>query len=105
MFPDTMTWDEWVLAGNDSISIWADPRFLDPASGQYLLRENSPAGTWGLIRLDRTTLGFRVQSSQNSLYGQRKESIRCINTMDTNLTIKGDYAVFIWDLIYLFNIN
>ena len=25
MLSDKMTWDEWVLAGNDSISIWAEP--------------------------------------------------------------------------------
>ena len=66
MFPDTMTWDEWVLAGNDSISVWADPLFLDPASGQYLLKENSPAWDLGIeqIRLDN----FGIQSSEFTKY-------------------------------------
>ena len=61
LFPDKLSWDEWISTGNDSASLWADPLFLDPSSGQYILSETSPA--WGLgiqqIRLDN----FGVQGN------------------------------------------
>ncbi|MHC5068808.1 MAG: right-handed parallel beta-helix repeat-containing protein, partial [Planctomycetota bacterium] len=38
-----MTWDEWRAVGNGAHSVIGDPLFVDPANGDFRLRENSPA--------------------------------------------------------------
>ncbi|MBM3500373.1 MAG: hypothetical protein FJX74_17080, partial [Armatimonadetes bacterium] len=38
-----LSWDEWRATGQDADSLLADPRFVDPANGDYRLRPDSPA--------------------------------------------------------------
>ena len=63
MFPDQLTWNEWIQTGNDSNSLWTDPGFQNPDAGDYVLGENSPAWELGIkqIQLDN----FGVQKSKS----------------------------------------
>ena len=62
MFPDKLNWDDWIGSGNDSASLWADPLFVDPSSGEYVLSESSPALEMGIqqisLRADLEELGL-----------------------------------------------
>ncbi|MFB4284300.1 right-handed parallel beta-helix repeat-containing protein [Nonomuraea sp. MTCD27] len=52
-----VTLDAWVAAGNDENRIEKDPRFVDPASGDYSLRRNSPARSLPIARFDPDDAG------------------------------------------------
>jgi len=42
-FKDVMSLTEWQAQGLDVYSVFADPLFIDPAKGDYRVRQNSPA--------------------------------------------------------------
>lgn len=38
-----MSWEDWLVLGNDQLSIITDPGFKDPLNGDFSLSNNSPA--------------------------------------------------------------
>ena len=42
-----LSWEQWQALGYDQHSIIADPGFKDPANGDFLLSEDSPASSIG----------------------------------------------------------
>ena len=66
MFPYDLDWYQWKDTGIDTDSVWADPGFQDPSSGQYVLGESSPALDLGIkqIQLDN----FGIQSNVQLFY-------------------------------------
>ena len=59
LFPDKLTWNEWTLSGNDSNSLWADPKFLDAYSEIYVLDEDSPAWDLGIKQIELNKFGVQ----------------------------------------------
>ena len=53
------TLDEWRARGHDVDSLIADPRFVDPESGDFRLRRNSPAFELGFQTIDLSEVGPR----------------------------------------------
>ncbi|MBR3219218.1 MAG: right-handed parallel beta-helix repeat-containing protein [Thermoguttaceae bacterium] len=49
---DGDTFDQWREKGRDTDSLLADPRFRDPANGDFTLEEGSPAANFGIEILD-----------------------------------------------------
>ena len=66
MFPYDLDWYEWKDTGIDTDSVWADPGFQDPSSGQYVLGQSSPALDLGIkqIQLDN----FGIQNNVHLFY-------------------------------------
>jgi parallel beta-helix repeat protein len=53
------TWNAWQSAGQDVHSILADPRFGNPARGDFNLRDGSPAEKIGFEPIDASDAGVR----------------------------------------------
>jgi hypothetical protein len=53
----TGTWDQWRAQGYDVHSLIADPRFVDPQSGNFQLQSDSPAAQIGFKPFDVSTAG------------------------------------------------
>lgn len=51
------TWEQWRQSGHDEGSIIADPKFVNPAKGDYRLKPGSPAGLIGFKRFDYAKAG------------------------------------------------
>ena len=58
-FPDKLNWSEWQAAGNDSGSLWQDPLFVDPATHNYALTEDSPAWDLGIEQIEVDNIGVQ----------------------------------------------
>ena len=58
MFPEQLTWDQWVQAGNDTGSIWANPK-LDPEAGLYSLADDSPVWELGIEHIQMDDFGIQ----------------------------------------------
>ena len=54
----------WQRRGQDVGSIFADPRFVDPARGDFNLQEDSPAFQLGFQPIDLTAVGPRLWPSE-----------------------------------------
>ena len=63
MFPDQLTWDEWIQTGNDSNSLWTDPGFQNPDARDYVLGENSPAWELGIKQIQLDNSGVQKSKS------------------------------------------
>ena len=59
MFPDQLTWDQCVQAGNDTGSIWANPKFMDPEAGLYFLADDSPVWELGIEQIQMDNFGIQ----------------------------------------------
>lgn len=55
------TWAEWHQRGHDTNSLLMDPLFVDPETGDFNLKENSPAGRIGFRPIDLRSVGPRHQ--------------------------------------------
>eukprot|EP01006_Ploeotia_vitrea_P054684 TRINITY_DN67918_c10_g3_i2.p1 TRINITY_DN67918_c10_g3~~TRINITY_DN67918_c10_g3_i2.p1 ORF type:complete len:683 (+),score=50.39 TRINITY_DN67918_c10_g3_i2:27-2051(+) len=56
-FPGRRTWKQWQQTGNDTNSVVADPLFVDPKSGNFALKSNSPALKLGFQPIDQHQFG------------------------------------------------
>ncbi|MBU0718823.1 MAG: right-handed parallel beta-helix repeat-containing protein, partial [Planctomycetes bacterium] len=56
------SWEEWQATGQDAHSIIADPLFVDPAAGDYRLKEGSPAAKIGFEPFDYSQAGRITQT-------------------------------------------
>jgi hypothetical protein len=54
----TVGWDDW-RKNSDMFSVVADPKFADPANGDFTLAEDSPALALGFRPIDLTSVGPR----------------------------------------------
>lgn len=54
----SLTWRQWQDLGHDRHSVWADPRFVDSAHGDYRLRPDSPAPALGFRPFDLDGVGL-----------------------------------------------
>ena len=61
MFPDKKTWEEWKINGNDTASLWEDPKFQDPQSRIYQLGEDSPAWDLGIQQILLDNFGIQTE--------------------------------------------
>ena len=68
LFPDKLTWNEWVTTGNDTTSLWANPLFLDPYQGLYLLTEDSPAWDLGIKQIQLDNFGIQKKMKYQTMY-------------------------------------
>ncbi|MGO8753562.1 MAG: right-handed parallel beta-helix repeat-containing protein [Thermoguttaceae bacterium] len=59
----TLSWEEWRKKGLDGNSLIADPRFVDPGSGNFALRPDSPAWKLGFKPIDVSRVGPRAPSA------------------------------------------
>ena len=59
-----MSFDQWKKKGLDANSLVADPRFTDPAAGDYSLRPDSPAWKLGFKPIDLSRVGPRPASAR-----------------------------------------
>jgi parallel beta-helix repeat protein len=57
------TFEEWQAMGMDAGSVVADPLFVDPGSGDFRLRPDSPAFALGFKEFDLSTVGVRSGNS------------------------------------------
>lgn len=58
------TLEQWQALGRDEGSIIADPRFVDPAQGDYRLRDDSPAFKLGFKPFDPTRAGINRSANR-----------------------------------------
>jgi hypothetical protein len=58
----TSTVDEWRAMGHDAGSVFADPRFVDPARGDYRLAPGSPAEALGFAPIPFDRIGIRPEA-------------------------------------------
>ena len=58
-FASGVTWEEWQARGEDVHSVWADPKFADPANHDFALPSDSPAFKLGFRPIDISTVGPR----------------------------------------------
>jgi hypothetical protein len=54
-----LKWDDWRGQGHDLHSLFADPLFVDPRHGDFRLKRNSPARSFGFHPLDARQAGPR----------------------------------------------
>jgi hypothetical protein len=54
----TYNLEEWQALGYDEHSIFTDPLFIDPANGDFRVKEDSPALALGFKNFDMTTFGL-----------------------------------------------
>lgn len=57
------TWAQWQARGKDRHSIYADPRFVNPAGGDFTLRPDSPAFSLGFQPIDLRSVGPRPRAT------------------------------------------
>ncbi|NQT20659.1 MAG: hypothetical protein HQ592_13205 [Planctomycetes bacterium] len=55
---DILSLSEWQALGYDRHSVFADPMFVDPASGDYRVRPDSPALKLGFENFDMDRFGL-----------------------------------------------
>jgi hypothetical protein len=58
-FGPELTWEEWQARGEDVHSVWADPKFADPAAHDFTLPPDSPAFKLGFRPIDLSAVGPR----------------------------------------------
>ncbi|MBQ6248406.1 MAG: right-handed parallel beta-helix repeat-containing protein [Kiritimatiellae bacterium] len=58
-FGPDLTFEEWQARGEDVNSVWADPKFADPAAHDFALSPDSPALKLGFRPIDLSTVGPR----------------------------------------------
>ena len=58
-FGPDLTWEEWQARGEDVHSVWADPKFADPAAHDFTLPPDSPAFKLGFRPIDISSIGPR----------------------------------------------
>jgi parallel beta-helix repeat protein len=58
VFPGGLTFAQWQAKGQDTHSLVADPQFVDPARGDFTLKEDSPALTIGFKPIDVKEIGL-----------------------------------------------
>ena len=56
-----MTIKQWQARGLDIDSMIVDPKFVNPAKGDFRLKKNSPAFKLGFVEFDLSTVGPRPQ--------------------------------------------
>lgn len=66
IFPGNLTLAQWQQKGHDAGSLVADPLFVDPASGNFSLRDGSPAVKLGFRPLDLSAVGPRGRAQKNA---------------------------------------
>ena len=59
-FGPGLTWEEWRARGEDEHSLWADPKFADPAAHDFTLAPDSPALRLGFRPIDLSNVGPRT---------------------------------------------
>lgn len=57
--PKIGSWGDWLAAGQDAHSIFADPKFVAPERDDYTLLPDSPAFALGFQPIDTSTVGPR----------------------------------------------
>jgi hypothetical protein len=58
-FGPGLTWEEWQARGEDVHSLWADPKFANPAVGDFAPAPDSPAFRLGFRPIDLSSVGPR----------------------------------------------
>ena len=58
-FGPDLTWEAWQARGEDVHSVWADPKFADPAAHDFTLPPDSPAFKLGFRPIDLSAVGPR----------------------------------------------
>lgn len=58
-FGPGLTWAQWRARGQDVHSLWADPKFADPAAGDFAPAPDSPAFRLGFRPIDLSSVGPR----------------------------------------------
>lgn len=56
--------EKWQKSGQDTASIFADPKFVDPEHGDYNLETDSPAFALGFVPIDMTAIGPRCRPEE-----------------------------------------
>ena len=69
---------KWQKSGQDTASIFADPRFVDPQHGDFTLRPNSPAFDLGFEPIDMTAMG-------PCLWPEPVQEIKYASSIDTSM--------------------
>lgn len=93
-FPDTpmihgnLTLDEWQDQEYDLESVIADPLFVDPANGDYSVRENSPALELGFENFPMNAFGHYM-TRMLPLGGEFQDEIRVILRADSRINKDG----------------
>jgi hypothetical protein len=59
-------WADWQARGHEPAGVVADPRFVDPAHGDFRLRADSPALALGIVPFDLSTAGVRSEVGEKS---------------------------------------
>ncbi len=59
-----MGWEAWRKQGHDQDSKLADPRFMEPANGDFRFKADSPVPAFGFKPLDFSTVGPRPRSDR-----------------------------------------
>ena len=59
LFPESKNFFEWQNGGNDTMSLWQDPMFEDPANHRYILKTGSPALSLGIQQIDLDHIGIQ----------------------------------------------
>ena len=70
VFPGKLTLAGWQAKGHDAGSIVADPRFVNPAKGDFSLQSDSPALKLGFKPIDASKIGLVGPSEWTSLPGK-----------------------------------
>lgn len=60
-FGPGLTWEDWRARGEDEHSLWADPKFADPAAHDFSLPPDSPAFKLGFRPIDLSAVGPRPE--------------------------------------------
>jgi hypothetical protein len=60
-----VNWSDWQKAGYDTHSVMADPKFADPANGDFTLAEDSPALALGFKPIDLSEIGPRSHDKRD----------------------------------------
>jgi parallel beta-helix repeat protein len=73
VFFDGLNLRSWQRLGHDRDSIIADPRFVDPANGDFRLEAGSPARTIGFVPIDVSNVGPRITPGHREIIARRVE--------------------------------
>ena len=63
-------WDQWVQTGYDNGSVWADPGFTDPQSGDYSFKDGSIAKSMGFNEIIIGKFGVQSQLRYGSTFNK-----------------------------------